>query len=207
MVGPVGGRRGATKNVRTSTKLYCRQQAPPMRRNLNDGATRTLAVPTVVDTRVDSTKLRYSHESNMLGSTMPSREPVKRRTSRIDAPYTYIADLLVLCCIVVTARREGRPWVTNPLIFGWYPAMDVDGSNVHLGLVPPGSEAGTPPPGDLVEQLRGGVSTLRAHIETAKMNRVEPYAYLKATLVAIAHCHPGLQLDQLLLWAFNSASR
>ena len=39
------------------------------------------------------------------------------RTSRIDAPYPYIADLLVLRCIVVTGRRQGRPWVTNPLIF------------------------------------------------------------------------------------------
>lgn len=68
---------------------------------------------------------------------------------------------------------------------------------------PPGSEAGTPPPGELVEQLRAEVSTLREHIETAKMNRVEPYAYLKATLVAIAHCHPASKLDQLLPWAFN----
>ena len=81
--------------------------------------------------------------------------------------------------------------------------MVADGSNVHLGPVPPGSEAGTPPPGELVEQLRAEVSTLREHIETAKMNRVEPYAYLKATLVAIAHCHPASKLDQLLPWAFN----
>ena len=51
-----------------------------------------------------------------------------------------------------------------------------------------------------------GVSTLCEHIETVKMNRVEPYAYLEATLVAIAHCHPASKLDQLLPWAFNSAS-
>ena len=82
-----------------------------MRRYLNDGATRTLAAPTIVDTRVDPTKIRISRESNMLGSTLPSREAVKRRTSRTDAPYSYIPDLLVLRCIVVTGRREGRPWV------------------------------------------------------------------------------------------------
>ena len=82
MVGPAGGRDVATRNVRTSTNLFCRQQAPPMRRYLNEGATRTLAAPTIVDTRVDQTKLRISRESNMLGSTMPFREPVKRRTSR-----------------------------------------------------------------------------------------------------------------------------
>ena len=51
--------------------------------------------------------------------------------------------------------------------------MEADGSNVHLGPVPPGSEAGTPPPGELVEQLRAEVSTLREHIDTAKMNRLE----------------------------------
>ena len=44
-------------------------------------------------------------------------------------------------------------------------------------------------------------------IETAKMNRVEPYAYLKATLEAIAHGHPASKLYQHLPWAFNSASR
>ena len=82
MAGMAGGRNGATRNVQTSIYHHCRQQAPPMRRYLNDGATRTLAVPIVVDTRVDSKKLRNSHESNTLGSTMPSREPVKRRTSR-----------------------------------------------------------------------------------------------------------------------------
>ena len=58
-----------------------------------------------------------------------------------------------------------------------------------------------------MERLRAEVSTLREHIEIAEMNRVEPYAYLKASLVAIAHCHPASKLDQLLPWASNSASR
>ena len=44
-------------------------------------------------------------------------------------------------------------------------------------------------------------------IETAKMNRVEPYAYLKATLEAIAHGHLASKLDQLLPWVFSSDSR
>ena len=43
--------------------------------------------------------------------------------------------------------------------------MEADGSNVHLGPVPPGSEAGTPPPAELVDQLRAEVSTQREHIE------------------------------------------
>ena len=38
-------------------------------------------------------------------------------------------------------------------------------------------------------------------IETAKMNGVEPYAYLKATLEAIAAGHPASRIDELLPWA------
>ena len=43
-------------------------------------------------------------------------------------------------------------------------------------------------------------------IETAKMNAVEPYAYLKATLEAIAAGHPASNIDELLPWAFTPAS-
>ena len=83
--------------------------------------------------------------------------------------------------------------------------MEADGSNVHLGPVTPGPEAGPRSPDELVDQLRAEVSTQREHI--AKINSMEPYAYLKATLVAIAYCHPAAKLDQLVFWAFNSASR
>ena len=41
-------------------------------------------------------------------------------------------------------------------------------------------------------------------IETAKMNGVEPYAYLKATLEAIAAGHPASRIDQHLHRAPNS---
>ena len=85
--------------------------------------------------------------------------------------------------------------------------METDGSNVYLSPVPLSSEAGTPPPGELVQQLRTEVSTLREHTKTANVNHVAPYAYLKTTLVATAHGHPASKLDQLLPWAFNSASR
>ena len=40
-------------------------------------------------------------------------------------------------------------------------------------------------------------------IETAKLNGVEPYAYLKATLEAIAAGHPASLIDQPLPWAFK----
>jgi transposase len=43
-------------------------------------------------------------------------------------------------------------------------------------------------------------------IETAKINGVEPFAYLKATLEAIANGHPKRRIDELLPWNFNPSS-
>ncbi|ETW10711.1 transposase IS66 [Roseivivax marinus] len=43
-------------------------------------------------------------------------------------------------------------------------------------------------------------------IETAKINGVEPFAYLKATLEAIANGHPNSEIDDLLPWNFKSTS-
>ena len=43
-------------------------------------------------------------------------------------------------------------------------------------------------------------------IETAKINGVEPFAYIKATLEAIACDHPNNRIDELLPWNFASAS-
>jgi len=38
------------------------------------------------------------------------------------------------------------------------------------------------------------------------MNDIEPFAYLKATLEAIASGHPADLIDELMPWAFNQAS-
>lgn len=43
-------------------------------------------------------------------------------------------------------------------------------------------------------------------IETAKINGVEPFAYLKATLEAIAAGHPQGRIDELLPWNFTPSS-
>jgi len=43
-------------------------------------------------------------------------------------------------------------------------------------------------------------------IETAKINGVEPFAYLKATLEAIASGHPQSRIDDLLPWNFTPSS-
>ena len=43
-------------------------------------------------------------------------------------------------------------------------------------------------------------------IATAKINGVEPFAYLKATLEAIAAGHPANRLDELLPWNFPPSS-
>jgi len=43
-------------------------------------------------------------------------------------------------------------------------------------------------------------------IETCKMNDIEPFAYIKATLEAIASGHPASRIDELMPWAFNQPS-
>lgn len=43
-------------------------------------------------------------------------------------------------------------------------------------------------------------------IETCKINSVEPFAYLKATLKAIAAGHPKNRIDDLLPWNFTPSS-
>ena len=43
-------------------------------------------------------------------------------------------------------------------------------------------------------------------IETAKVNDVEPFAYLKATLESIAIGHPQSRIDDLLPWNSQPSS-
>jgi hypothetical protein len=43
-------------------------------------------------------------------------------------------------------------------------------------------------------------------IETCKLNAVDPYAYLRATLTAIANRHPASRIDDLMPWAFQKTS-
>ncbi len=43
-------------------------------------------------------------------------------------------------------------------------------------------------------------------IETAKINRVEPFAYLKSTLETIAEGHPKNRIDDLLPWNFQPST-
>ena len=40
-------------------------------------------------------------------------------------------------------------------------------------------------------------------IETAKLNGVEPYAWLKSTLEKIAAGHPLSKIDEMLPWNFE----
>jgi len=39
-----------------------------------------------------------------------------------------------------------------------------------------------------------------------KIDRVEPFTYLKATLTAIANGHPQSRIDDLLPWNFKPSS-
>lgn len=53
----------------------------------------------------------------------------------------------------------------------------------------------------------GGVAwgRIASLIETCKLNGVEPFAYLRATLEAIAAGHPQSRIEDLLPWAFKPA--
>lgn len=44
-------------------------------------------------------------------------------------------------------------------------------------------------------------------VETCKLNGVDPYAYLRETLTAIAAGHPASRIDDLMPWAFSTAAR
>jgi transposase len=43
-------------------------------------------------------------------------------------------------------------------------------------------------------------------IETCKLNGVDPYAYLRDTLIAIANGHPAARIDELMPWAYAKKS-
>ncbi|WP_461327993.1 MULTISPECIES: transposase domain-containing protein [Bradyrhizobium] len=43
-------------------------------------------------------------------------------------------------------------------------------------------------------------------IATCKINSVEPYVWMKATLKAIATGHPQSRIDELLTWSFGRTS-
>ena len=42
--------------------------------------------------------------------------------------------------------------------------------------------------------------------ETCKLTNFEPYAYLKATLEAIAAGHPAARSDELMHWKFQKSA-
>ncbi|TVS19693.1 MAG: IS66 family transposase [Gammaproteobacteria bacterium] len=54
----------------------------------------------------------------------------------------------------------------------------------------------------------GGIAwgRIASLIETCKINGVEPFAYLRATLTAIANGHPQSHIDDLLPWNFTPSS-
>ncbi len=54
----------------------------------------------------------------------------------------------------------------------------------------------------------GGIAwgRIASLIETCKINGIEPFAYLKATLEALANGHPQSRLDDLLPWSFRPSS-
>lgn len=44
---------------------------------------------------------------------------------------------------------------------------------------------------------------LASLIDTCRINGIEPFAYLNASLTALANGHPQTRLDELLQWNFT----
>ncbi|WLB24698.1 transposase domain-containing protein (plasmid) [Bradyrhizobium japonicum] len=51
-----------------------------------------------------------------------------------------------------------------------------------------------------------GPALIASLIATCKINSVEPYVWMKATLKAIATGHPQSRIDELLPWSFGRTS-
>jgi transposase len=49
-------------------------------------------------------------------------------------------------------------------------------------------------------------ATVCSLIETAKLNSIEPYAYLRDVLTRMVNGHPINRLDELLPWAWKAAN-
>ena len=54
----------------------------------------------------------------------------------------------------------------------------------------------------------GGIAwgRIASLIETCKINDIKPFAYLNATLTAIAKGHPQSRLDDLIPWNYKSSN-
>jgi len=76
----------------------------------------------------------------------------------------------------------------------WMPITPILGSILHAV-----SHAGHDEGG----RAWGRIASL---IETAKINGVKPFAYLKATLEAISTGHPKSRIDDLMPWNFKPSS-
>jgi transposase len=50
------------------------------------------------------------------------------------------------------------------------------------------------------------IQGIAALIETCKLNGVDPHAYLSATITKIVNGHPNARLDELLPWAYPTAT-
>jgi hypothetical protein len=54
--------------------------------------------------------------------------------------------------------------------------------------------------------VQQGASARLSEVSSCKINGVDPFAYLVATLEAIAAGHPKSRIDDLTPWAFQAAS-
>ncbi len=81
-------------------------------------------------------------------------------------------------------------------------SVEIDSNTVERTIRPIALNRKTRSSQDMTKTAETG-AVLNSLIETCKLNNVEPYAYLKATLEAIANGHPAARIDELMPWNFK----
>jgi hypothetical protein len=99
-------------------------------------------------------------------------------------------------------RTDGRVEIDNNRVENLIRPIALNRKNA---LIAPLGILAMPKPCQATGHDEGGIAWGRivSLIETCKINGIEPFAYLKATLTAIANGHPQCRLDDLLPWNFK----
>ncbi len=103
-----------------------------------------------------------------------------------------------------TFRRDGRVEIDSNRVENLIRPIALNRKNALLV----GHDAGAENWAVIAGRDEGSIAwgRIASLIETYKLNGIEPFAYLRATLTAIANGHPQGQLDDLLPWNFTPSS-
>ena len=159
----------------------------------------------------DWTILRHFREMEHRGDRESSESP-RRRNHGARRKGAGLAALVFLAGRPIGETR------TEPCYYGIGSGPCAAPQNVYLRLILSGARPFNPSAQDLLIICCGlfvllhwdeggrALGRIASLIGTAKINGIEPFAYLKATLKAIANGHPQSRIDDLLTRNFKLSS-